>query len=594
MEALGDETTQDAALFNQLAGQRNKAWTELNAASGFSVQSKKEGKPNQSHPLQLRLAALEANLSKVYFDLQDDLAYLNEDTGLIRQVFLTYAGRPPVEPPFAMNPAAFFQGQDHVFRQGKDDLNLLPELEILYQELRMYHHLVSRLVASEMPSKDTMQAIRFARQNLGHHANYISERAEDLDRGNPEIIGRINADLSQKLQEVDAILARSDLDDPVGDFSIQQTVPNQTRFELEQMRQHLEKAYRATSSAEKQAELLKAREFARTSSLVRRVSVNMTRGKVIAILYVLGVAASTQSQVVELRYCPACDPNGNLNKDLDGINKNLIVVMALAEALINKIFTDQCVKNADPAALASVLQWMFGPGGNGTGAIHVVENSYDRLLVALNGANYLDEQDQKNIGGMIETVMSAQNRFISEGNAQQRKLEEDCKENECEEEVKAISDYYMAMPLNIYIENPHPNLDSILVPSYKNKLKDINYFLYDEVKSIRSDQYRAELPLEINFMAHSLGGHGGTAPDYFLKLYPSKSRFNADKELFYYTLEAYKHSKSAKMEESTLNAGRIIGLTSVGKLKDGLTLLPVSNYKYSIKNCKLITIFPTP
>lgn len=172
-QAIGAEARQ----YSSLTDQWNKVAAQL-PEDGFGISSVASKTQRQ----QEKLAGIFAELNDLYFDIQDDLSYLDADMAALHGLYQERTRESITLPDFsAVEPYAFIESLWQTFKDSRQDDNVYTEMAIVYQEMAFLKYLITDLTTKEVHSKNRIRQVNLLSQRIQQHKKYIQARPEQYD-----------------------------------------------------------------------------------------------------------------------------------------------------------------------------------------------------------------------------------------------------------------------------------------------------------------------------------------------------------------------------------------------------------------------------
>jgi len=163
-------------------------------------------KPKQEERLQEKLEAAEQRFQDLYWNVRDELSYLEPMRRQLAEVLQKQAGSLP-SVTLSSNLVAQAESDAQQFKAQKGDLDGLEELKILYSELQTYLWVTQLFIEQDSPNQEVVEALRKLKGQIVNHSEYLAQRPDTLDRGTPELDQLYNAYLNTSIQELTALSA---------------------------------------------------------------------------------------------------------------------------------------------------------------------------------------------------------------------------------------------------------------------------------------------------------------------------------------------------------------------------------------------------
>jgi hypothetical protein len=205
------ETFEDTRELNQTLNQWNNLQDRL-SEGGFTTAALK---PKQEERLQEKLAETEQRFQDLYWNVRDELSYLEPMRRQLAEVLQKQAGSLP-SVTLSSNLVAQAENYAQQFKAQKGDLDGLEELKILYSELQTYLWVTQLFIEQDSPNQEVVEALRKLKGQIVKHSEYLAEKSVFFTLPSQVEIEAIEQKIDTLIQEIDAIF-------PSGEFSVQQT-----------------------------------------------------------------------------------------------------------------------------------------------------------------------------------------------------------------------------------------------------------------------------------------------------------------------------------------------------------------------------------
>jgi hypothetical protein len=556
-QALNDTRT-----FNQLQHRANVIQNQLNEG-GFSTQALK---PERAAALQAEWAQIEQQLSGLYFDIHDDLGYVQDMSNKLAQVIQS-RGLPL--PPLPMGDHNTLIAQlDNQFQAAQSDLDAIEEVAILYQETLLFQALTKAYVNQSRASKPTLQALRQLNTHIQQHSAYVENNIAQIDTGDPELIQASDAMI---LRAIQLIQDHPEAFATEGGFQIQSEGSANAVIE----------ALRAITNAKTVAE--RAAKSKAAQKLIQSTLLKYPRVAVKGIPVAARMLAVAFTAVEISRVISSVCQKLQTNSDVQNAQKRYDEVLILLGELINKAYSPECKEHyVDSQALNAEINKL-------TSALQRAGETLQKLFAEALRQPYNEQSYNQAKSEFISKTDALQNLITG----LQDKLDDLCKI--CGREYMDIKNFAASINgPNVSIPDPDPSIQTDRWPSIWNQQKR-DAETYKQKLSKREAQFRKVLPDSIVFMHHALGNHGGTVSDEMLKARndkPTYSRFHTDKVLLQSTLAAYKalQTKGKNSNEGSIFSPRV-GVYHEYFANPGF-FGDSNKFKWVIEKCELRTIYP--
>ncbi|MGE3725794.1 MAG: hypothetical protein AB7I41_09595 [Candidatus Sericytochromatia bacterium] len=593
------ETFEDTRELNQSLKDWNQLQNQLNP--GFSIAA---NKPKKDANLEAQLAAVNQRFQTLYWNVRDELSYLEPMRRQLAEVLYKQAGSLP-SVTLSSNLVAQAQGYEQQFKAQQGDLDGLEELKILYSELQTYLWVTRLFIEQNNDSAEVVEALRKLKGQIVEHSEYLAREYKLFETGDPAEIAAENQEIDSLIAELETAIAELG-----GDFQIQALSINEIKAKATQLANQLKALKTSKNISQRIAVLQNSRNFILKELMSRssRMTADFVGGgktKLLnALIKILRAGLKIESFRRTLQEI-SCDEAVSIKQKFDEFNRLMVLIEKAAQAIAEKITSNECIENGDPKVLQAAIEKLLLLGNEQTGSLKVINDKANQTFRLLDKDSDVGPGSafQKSLDELI--LLAA---HLSQNLGQQLDSLIDACEDNCGDEIKALTDYYNAMPENLPVIGISQNIYDY-VPTRQESYKNMIFKVYENMRAARDAYYQVYLPAELKFMGHALGGHGGTVPNDMLLMAKSKSKFISDKTLFKYTLEAYQKRATSKASQARIETGTVIGKTSVGTLlkypdfkkgdpllPSGLSLANATKYLYDFNNskCKIYTIYPEP
>jgi hypothetical protein len=246
------ETFEDTRELNQTLNQWNNLQDRL-SEGGFTTAALK---PKQEERLQEKLAAAEQRFQDLYWNVRDELSYLEPMRRQLAEVLQKQAGSLP-NVTLSSNLLAQAENYAQQFKAQKGDLDGLEELKILYSELQTYLWVTQLFIEQDSPNQEVVEALRKLKGQVVNHSEYLAQEYKLFETGDPAEIAAENQKIEMLSNELEVSLA-----DLSGGFQIQ---ANLSTADLKAQAQELIKKLRSLKNSKNISQRLKTlrstREF---------------------------------------------------------------------------------------------------------------------------------------------------------------------------------------------------------------------------------------------------------------------------------------------------------------------------------------------
>jgi hypothetical protein len=538
--------------------------------------------------------------------VRDELDYLEPLRRQLAEVLQRQAGSLPIVT-LSSNLSAQAENYAQQFKAQKGDLDGLEELKILYSELQTYLWVTQLFIEQDSPNQEVVEALRKLKGQVVNHSEYLAQEYKLFETGDP-------AEIAAENQEIDSIITELELAiaELGNDFQIQALSVNEIKAKASELVNQL-KSFKNSNNTAKRIDVLKqSRNFINKNIMSKSARIQADfvggKGKIVSVLFKLlrlGLRIESARNIAQEL---SCSDGASLADKLDTFNELMSRIDPLARELATLIASDNCVNYGDPKILEDAIERLLGHGNVQTGSFNLINEKANKVFQLLSKESEFSLSPDSAFQKELDQLILVTAHFALTLAQKTNDVIKSCEDN-CGDEIKALTDYYNAMPENLPLTGiKYQDVYDVEIGFAKNYEGAI-YKVYSTMRKERDAYYKAYLPAEIKFMGHALGGHGGTVPNDMLLMSKSKSKFTSDKTLFKYALDAYQKKFISDKSVDTIETGVVIGKTSIGKLlkypnfktgdpllPSGLSLVNATKYLYDFNNskCQIYTIYPEP
>ena len=139
-------------------------------------------KPKQAERLQEKLEAAEQRFQELYWNVRDELGYLEPMRRQLAEVLQKQAGALP-NVTLSSNLVAQAESDAQQFKAHKGDLDGLEELKILYSELQTYLWVTQLFIEQDSPNQEVVEALRKLKGQIVQHSEYLAQEYKLFEKG---------------------------------------------------------------------------------------------------------------------------------------------------------------------------------------------------------------------------------------------------------------------------------------------------------------------------------------------------------------------------------------------------------------------------
>ncbi|MGE3725799.1 MAG: hypothetical protein AB7I41_09620 [Candidatus Sericytochromatia bacterium] len=430
-------TFEDTRELNQSLNQWNNLQDRL-SEGGFTTAALK---PKQAEGLQEMLEAAEQRFQEPYWNVRDELGYLEVMRRQLAEVLQKQAGSLP-SVTLSSNLVAQAESYAQQFKAQKGDLDGLEELKILYSELQTYLWVTRLFIEQDSPNQEVVEALRKLKGQIVEHSEYLAFAPDKLDRGTPELDQLYNAYLNTSIQELTALSTELG-----GDFQIQAGPSNtDIKKKVDQLLAAFKNANLGKTTAARKAKLAEVQKS--SLSLLKGFSKVKAfgpggRGKaILSALRTIGeIALKARDIQLSLEEINEECLGKELEETLKKIQAKNLKAVQNYKKLLDKIGSDPCLENADPALLEEIAQRVLGDGDAAAtqGSLSPIQTKYDRLLEAIQQVKVsASESELRGILAEANELLGLLDRFVGNTRSYLEELDWQC-QNPCPDQEEILN-----------------------------------------------------------------------------------------------------------------------------------------------------------